>query len=63
MRPTFAEKPFGVLVAKLERLVDAGGGARGHGGSERALGRGDLYLHGGVAAAVENLPRVDFAYS
>ena len=49
-----------VAVAQLDRLVGAGGGARGHGGAaEGAVSRVDIDLDGRIAAAVENFARVD----
>ena len=45
-------------VAQLHRLEGAGGGAAGHGGpGDRPVVEGDLDLHGGVSARVEDLPR------
>src|SRR3712207_2490551 len=45
-------------VPELHRLEGAGGGAAGHGGPrDRPVVEGDLDLHGGVSARVEDLPR------
>jgi hypothetical protein len=47
------------VVAQLERLVDAGGGARGHARPEQALLRPQVDFDRRVAAAVEDGARVD----
>jgi hypothetical protein len=50
-----------VAVAQLDRLVRAGRGARGHRGAARAVPdvEADIDLDGRIAAAVENLARLD----
>lgn len=51
-----------VAVAHLARLVDAGGGARGHHRTHGDATRGgQVHLHSGVAARVENLAADDGA--
>ena len=40
-------------------LISARGSAGGHGGREEALVGGDVHLHGGVAAGVDDLAGVD----
>jgi len=49
-----------VPVAKLMRFVGPGRGARRHGGAAKGPTRQhDVHLHGGIAAAIENLPADD----
>ncbi len=49
-----------VAVAELAGLVDAGGGAGGHGGAAHgAVLQVDLHLNGGIAAAVQDLAAQD----
>ena len=48
-----------VAVAELARLVDAGGGARGHDGAEGADVSGQVHLDRGVAARVQHLAGSD----
>ena len=49
-----------VAVAQLDRLVRAGGGAGRHGGAaDGAALQRDIDLDGRIAAAVQDLPRVD----
>jgi hypothetical protein len=43
-------------VTELDGLVDAGGGAGGHGGGELAVLGHHIHLHGGVPAGVDDLP-------
>lgn len=54
-----AHEPRGVLVAQLQRLVDARGGARRARGAEQPVGGGQVHLHGRVAPRVEDLARAD----
>ena len=60
LQHALAEVAALVAVAQLDRLVRAGGGARGHGGAaEGAALQDDVDLDRRVAAAVENFARVD----
>ncbi len=52
-----------VAVAELAGLIDTGGGAGGHSGpAHGAVFQVDLYLDGGIAAAVQNLT-ADYVYN
>ena len=58
--PLAAEAAF-VVVAQLQRLVHAGGRARGHrGAAVRAVFQPHFHLDGRVAARIENLAGHDF---
>src|SRR5512146_2063555 len=58
---TLAAVALGVAVAKLQRLVLAGGcAARHRRAALRAAGEDDVGFDGGIPAAVENLAGVDF---
>ena len=49
-----------VAVAQFDRLMRAGGGARGHGrAADRAVFQHDIDLNRGIAAAVENFAADD----
>ena len=53
----FAQIASGVAVPQLTGLIDAGGGAGGYcGPAHGAVVQVDLYLHGGVAPGVQDLP-------
>src|SRR5215218_6180146 len=55
----FAAIALAIAIAQLDRLVGAGGRARGHRGSaHRTAGEKDLDLHGWVAAGVEHFSTV-----
>mmetsp|Transcript_54085 Transcript_54085/g.136063 ORF Transcript_54085/g.136063 Transcript_54085/m.136063 type:complete len:475 (-) Transcript_54085:104-1528(-) len=54
-----AEQPALVLVAQLQRLVDARRRAGRHCRAEHAVGRGHVHLDGGVAARVKDLSGLD----
>ena len=55
-----AAKSVLIAIAKLDRLVCAGRGARWNSGATaRAASQRDVHLNGRVAARVENLARVD----
>jgi len=60
LEDAFAAEALLVAVTQLDRLVLSGRRAAGHGGPAGGAARqGDVGLDGRVAAAVEDLARVD----